>query len=82
MLLACSKCHRQYDVSSLETGARIRCYCGEMCTVPDREPQDARMVHCASCGGRLVEDATHGSVAQKVHERWDEEMVEYLESLQ
>ena len=34
ILVACSDCHRQYDVSHLEPGAHVRCACERLITVP------------------------------------------------
>jgi len=55
MLLACSSCHRQYDVGAFEPGERIRCQCGELCVVPRPRSRQAPMLHCSSCGGQLRE---------------------------
>jgi Zn-finger nucleic acid-binding protein len=54
MLIACSSCHRQYDVGGLPSGERIRCFCGAHATVPAPRARDAEMLHCASCGGTLM----------------------------
>ncbi len=57
MLVACEKCHRQYDVGDLAAGSKVRCYCGRLCTVSPRKPRDASMAHCSSCGGNLAKEA-------------------------
>lgn len=57
MLIACPACHRQYDVSSFEPGARVRCFCGESCVVPSPKARQVQMLHCSSCGGRLADGA-------------------------
>ncbi len=53
MLIACSSCHRQYDVGSLRPGAKVRCFCGELNTIPRERSRPVRMMHCSSCGGAL-----------------------------
>lgn len=53
MLIACASCHRQYDVEGMSVGDHVRCRCGQLCTVPKRRPQEARMLHCSGCGGKL-----------------------------
>lgn len=58
MLIACSRCHRQYDVGSREPGAKVRCFCGELSVVPRERARQVRMLHCSSCGGRLAEGRT------------------------
>ena len=54
MLLACPSCQRLYDVSAFEAGARIRCHCGQPCTVPVERARQLEMLHCSTCGGRLA----------------------------
>lgn len=54
-LIACKGCHRQYDVSGMRKGDRIRCRCGDLLAVPEQRPREARMLHCSSCGGKLGE---------------------------
>jgi Zn-finger nucleic acid-binding protein len=54
MLLACERCHRQYDVGDFPPGARVRCACGHLNTVAAPRRRQVEMLHCASCGGRLA----------------------------
>lgn len=53
LLIACNSCHRQYDVSGMKEGDRVRCLCGELMEVPEPTPHEARILHCSSCGGKL-----------------------------
>ncbi len=53
MLLACLRCHRQYDVGAFPEGSRVRCLCGELNTVPGTRARRVEMLHCSNCGGRL-----------------------------
>ena len=53
MLIACTECHLQYDVSGLSPGDPLRCKCGELNRVAEHTPHEARTVHCSACGGRL-----------------------------
>lgn len=58
MLISCERCHRQYDVSGLAVGEKVRCHCSHLMEVPKRRAREARMLHCSSCGGKLRADAT------------------------
>ena len=51
LLVACQKCHRQYDASNREIGSRFRCYCGQVVKVTTPRSQEATVVKCSSCGG-------------------------------
>lgn len=50
LLVACSKCQRQYDATGREVGSRFRCRCGEVLTVSEPESHESAVVRCASCG--------------------------------
>lgn len=58
MLIACKRCHRQYDVGSLESGRHVRCFCGEITEVPVERSMPTKMAHCFSCGGPIA-DGSH-----------------------
>lgn len=60
MILACDQCSRQYRVDKYPPGQHMRCLCGHGLTVPEPDPRahQARMLHCADCGGPLHADAT------------------------
>ena len=53
MLIACESCHRQYQVGDLEPGARVRCFCGRVTSVPEPRARQVPMQHCSNCGGTL-----------------------------
>ncbi len=55
MLNACSVCGRQYDVSQLTTGVRVKCECGTTFEVEFRQPHSPRALQCSSCGANLKE---------------------------
>lgn len=57
MLIACPDCHRQYDVTSLAIGSKVRCRCGRLSEVPEQKPRKIRMLHCSNCGGKISEQA-------------------------
>jgi Zn-finger nucleic acid-binding protein len=57
LLIACKSCRRQYDVSGMRPGEHVRCRCGELASVPESRPHEARILHCSGCGGRLREKA-------------------------
>ena len=50
LLVACSKCQRQYDATGREVGSRFQCRCGEVLTVNQPESHESAVVRCASCG--------------------------------
>lgn len=56
-LNACPACRRQYDVSFLDAGARVRCECGERFAVEFRAAHSPRALRCTSCGANLEADA-------------------------
>lgn len=58
LLVACSRCKRQYDATGQPVGSRFHCQCGE--EIETRPPQghDASVVRCASCGAPREEQAT------------------------
>ena len=58
-LIACKECHRQYDVTGMKPGDRLRCRCGFLLEVPQiPAAHEARILHCSGCGGKLPADAT------------------------
>jgi len=57
MILACPQCSRQYKVDQYPPGKRVRCLCGQAMTVPEPQPHEARMLHCADCGAPLAANA-------------------------
>jgi Zn-finger nucleic acid-binding protein len=58
LLQACPACARQYDVSFLAPGERVRCECGARFEVVHREPRAARALCCSMCGGPLTPGAS------------------------
>lgn len=57
MLLACTNCHRQYDVGAYPPGSLVRCLCGRRNAVPEPRARQVEMLHCSNCGGRLGDGA-------------------------
>jgi Zn-finger nucleic acid-binding protein len=55
-LVACPKCHLQYDVTR-STQARFRCSCGETVQVVVHGAVDAPIHRCAACGAALPANA-------------------------
>jgi Zn-finger nucleic acid-binding protein len=53
VLLACTDCHRVYDVRDLPLGSKVRCGCGQLNEVVQPAPVERVMAHCGSCGGAL-----------------------------
>jgi len=57
LLIACSQCSRQYDVTGLEPGRQVRCYCDHLMTVAWPTKLTAAALSCTRCGGAVrVED--------------------------
>ncbi len=55
-LVACGKCSRQYDVTHLEIGSLIRCFCDTVTAVPARRPLSVSTLACNNCGGKVRPD--------------------------
>lgn len=51
ILVRCSGCSRQFDVSKLALGSRFRCTCGQVTRVAAVAARDAAVVRCSACGG-------------------------------
>lgn len=58
LLVACPKCHRQYDARGRRPGSRFRCHCGEAVTVHAPRGHDARVVRCSGCGAPREEGSS------------------------
>jgi Zn-finger nucleic acid-binding protein/DNA-directed RNA polymerase subunit RPC12/RpoP len=57
LLVACPKCKRQYDASTLKVGQRFRCHCGAALSVHEPQGHDAAVVCCAHCGAPRADGA-------------------------
>ena len=55
MYVACPVCGLQYDVSSYNEGAQVRCKCSAVIEVP---AQASGHLSCATCGARVPSDTT------------------------
>ena len=53
MLIVCPTCARQYDVTRMTEGDRVRCLCDAELRVTRQKPRDPRAVRCSSCGAPL-----------------------------
>jgi Zn-finger nucleic acid-binding protein len=53
VLNACEACGRQYDVSHLAPGTRVRCGCGAAFGASFHRPRAPRSLRCSSCGGEV-----------------------------
>jgi Zn-finger nucleic acid-binding protein len=49
-LVACPRCHRQFDATERRVGSTFPCSCGGAVTVPPPAAHDAAVVRCSSCG--------------------------------
>jgi len=58
MILICDECTRQYKVDNYPAGQHVRCLCGHAMTVPVARAHEARILHCADCGGPLGADVS------------------------
>jgi Zn-finger nucleic acid-binding protein len=59
VLIACTSCHRQYDVSGMRPGEPFRCHCGELTRVAEPVLHEAETIHCPRCGGKIRPRAPH-----------------------
>jgi len=60
-ILRCTTCERQYDVSRLKVGSRVRCLCGEGLVVPALQGHESAVVRCSSCGAPREADTSRCS---------------------
>ncbi len=51
--VACEKCLRQFDVTWLDAGQRLRCACGHRVPVKHHTPHAPRVQRCPGCGADL-----------------------------
>ena len=51
--VACEKCLRQFDVTWLDTGQRLRCACGHRVPIKHHAPHAPRVQRCSGCGADL-----------------------------
>lgn len=58
-LVSCPVCDRQYDATSLAAGARLRCLCERVLSVPGANDMVVAVPKCGNCGGALQDDAAH-----------------------
>ncbi len=56
-ILRCPACERQYDVSRIKVGSRVRCLCGESLVVPAVTGHESAVVRCSSCGAPVEQGA-------------------------
>ena len=57
LLLACPSCDRQYDVTGLEPGARVRCVCNALLDVGWPPKLTDQALNCSNCGGAVTVEA-------------------------
>ncbi|MBK9384362.1 MAG: zinc ribbon domain-containing protein [Planctomycetes bacterium] len=57
MLIVCSSCRRQYDVSGMAAGERVRCLCSQLIEVPAPRSIEVQRQRCSACGAALAEGA-------------------------
>jgi len=53
ILLACSECHRQYDVTHLDPGSKVRCVCDHVVKVKLPRQLSVAIQKCKNCGGAV-----------------------------
>jgi len=53
LLIACPDCARQYDVTGLDPGRQVRCFCECLLTVDWPPKLTAAALTCAHCGGAV-----------------------------
>ncbi len=57
-LVACSKCHTQFDVSGRKD-KYVKCQCGELIEINEIKPVDAQVTRCGSCGAPVGPDVNN-----------------------
>src|SRR5262245_34236914 len=58
VLIACPRCHRQYDVTGFPPGTSVRCECAELLRAQAVRPHAPKPMRCGRCGGALRVDAS------------------------
>ncbi len=58
MIVECNNCHLRYDFTAQDRTAQVRCRCGQVVRVPERNGP-TQVMNCASCGGGSPADKTH-----------------------
>lgn len=53
ILQACPECHRQYDVTHLEPGSKVRCACDHVLSVSVPRQLSVSFQKCKNCGGAI-----------------------------
>jgi len=53
ILQGCPECHRQYDITTVPAGRRVRCACGAVLTVKIPGEITVRARKCGNCGGAI-----------------------------
>lgn len=53
ILQACPDCHRQFDITHVAVGRKLRCACGQLLMVQVPEQVTVRARKCANCGGAI-----------------------------
>jgi len=53
ILIACPACARQYDVTGVPVGNRVRCACDAILHVGTGGSLAVRALHCSHCGDEL-----------------------------
>ena len=56
-LVACTDCHAQYDVTSMEPGSAFDCRCGTSLEATPPVGQDATVQRCSGCGAAAREES-------------------------
>lgn len=71
MLIVCSECRRQYDVSGIAAGEHVRCLCSRLLEVPRERTVEARLQRCSACGAALADGAASCSYCGAAPRRSD-----------
>ena len=53
ILIACPDCDRQYDVTHVDPGDRVRCQCDRILSVGTPGSLRVQALHCSHCGGAV-----------------------------
>jgi len=64
ILQACPSCNRQYDVTHLGVGDRVRCVCDGVFAVKRAKELTVQARKCANCGGRIEPGQTQCAYCQ------------------
>ena len=70
ILIACPTCDRQYDVTHVLVGERVRCLCDAVIEVGQQRSMQVRAMHCCAPSIRIAVRGQTYELAESEHRRF------------